>query len=481
MRTDLDWLTHLIQCHDQELAALQLLNAYYEGEQPLSYLAPELQAEMGDRIRQVTVNWPRLVVDAVEERLDVEGFRFGDQADADADLWRIWQANNLDEESQQCHLDALVMRRAYVIVGSNPDDETLPVITVESPLEAYAETDPRTRQVTAGIKRWTADDGDGPVDHATLYLPDETVWWIRDGDSWIEDPDNPSDEHGLGEVPMVPLVNRPRTRRRTGVSELQDVIPLSDAACKAATDMMVSEEFHAIPRRYAIGVGQEDFQDERGRPMSAMRKLAGRIWAIDKSKSDGVEFGQFPEANLTNFHATLQQLAEMTAALAGLPLHFLGRLTANPVSADAIRSAEARLVKRAERKQRSWGGSWERVMRLALRFRDGVWDPNAASLETVWRDASTPTIAQAADAATKLYASGIIPKRQLREDLGYTQVAIARMESEDEKAQSAALARVLAGDVASMTGPKPPVAPPEQAAAPPDAAPTMAGAGGDGG
>lgn len=261
----------------------------------------------------------------------------------------------------------------------------------------------------------------------------------------------------LGEVLVEPIVNRPRLKRTGGVSELKPIISISDAACKMATDMMISGEFHAIPRRYAIGVGPEDFEDETGRPISALKRIAGRIWAIAKNKKDdGVELGQFPEANLSNFHDTLKLLAMLVASLAGLPSRFLGHATDNPASADAIRSDESRLVKRSERKQRAFGGSWERVMRLVLLVRDGEVPEQAGNLETLWRDASTPTVAQKADAAMKLHTAKIIPLRQTREDLGYTQVQIDRMEDEDEKAAENAFARVMAGDLAALSGPKPP-------------------------
>jgi hypothetical protein len=124
----------------------------------------------------------------------------------------------------------------------------------------------------------------------------------------------------------------------------------------------------------------------------------------------------------------------------------LGVNTANPASADAIRSAEASLVKKAERKQRGFGGSWERVMRLAQRLRDGVRDPALDGLETIWADAATPTIAQQADAAVKLLQGDrpVITVRQAREDLGYTPVQIARMEQDDQGAALAVLNAQLA-------------------------------------
>lgn len=449
-------------------------NSYYEGTQSLSYMAPELQRELDGRVRQVVVNWPRLVVDSLEERLDVEGFRLSGQSRTDDRLWGWWQANGLDEASQQAHIEALASRRAYVIVGSPDSPGDAPVITVESATQVFAWHDPRTRKVTAAVKCWRDDS---EAWQATLYLPDRTVWFtgVDRGGEWYSTMPGAGlrptpagiqpagvtwqevgvDYHDLGVVPVVPIVNRGRILDQTGVSELADIVPLSDAASKIATDMMVSAEFHAIPRRWIVGMTEADMVDSEGRELSQWSRLAGRIWASGGLPSE-VAMGQFPEADLRNFHETLNSLAKMVAAMSGLPPHFFGYSDANPASADAIRSAETRLVKRAERRQRAFGGAWEQVMRLALLIADGSLPEGATSLETVWRDASTPTIAQKADAVAKLRAANLISLRQAREDLGYTAEQIALMEADDTRAVD----RVLMGDFTSLLGPKPVAAQP---------------------
>lgn len=422
----------LIGAHDSRLSVLRQLDAYYEGNQALSYMHPELIQALEGQVRQVVINWPQMVVDAVEERLDIEGFRRPDKASGDRDIWDVWQANDMDAGSQRAHVDALALGRSYVTVGSpdNPDDP--PVITDESALDMFAVSDPRTRKVTAAIRRWNSDAIDQPVASAnqgTLYLPDRTIQYAKDtGGSWTA---GTVDEHGLGRVPVVPILNRARRKQPAGVSELMLVISLSDAACKIATDMMVGANFHALPRYYATGVSQSDFVDEVGNPISVWKTVTGRIFATEQ---DNAKIGQLDASDLANFHNTLRALAQLVASLCGLPPHYLGFATDNPASAEGIKSSEARLVKRCERKQGQFDVGWEEVVRIAMRILTGRWDPDLNRMETSWRDPSTPTVAQTADATVKLYQAGLIPLPFARRKLRYNDAEISQMEAMDAAA-----------------------------------------------
>ncbi|MGH8881330.1 MAG: phage portal protein, partial [Stackebrandtia sp.] len=105
-----------------------------------------------------------------------------------------------------------------------------------------------------------------------------------------------------------------------------------------------------------------------------------------------------------------------------------------------------------ERKQIVLEGAYESTGRLVRRFQSGDWDPRLLQMETIWRDASTPTTAQTADAAVKKYTAGIVPLRQTREDLGYTEAQIRRMEDEDEKQRQQDPALQLMRDAAGGPG-----------------------------
>jgi len=431
-REPLGWVG-LLEAHRlKQLPKLKLLSSYYEGEQPLKYMAAALEEEFGERLTALVINWPQMAVKAYENRLDVEGFRLPDQGKSDKDLWRMWQVNNLDEESSQAHLEALINGRSYAIVGENEDDPENPIITVEHPSQVTTYRDPRTRKVLWGLKRWTEDeDPSHPIENAALYNPDTTYYYVMESGKWtLTDTDN----HDRGMNPVVPLLNSPRMLDPLGTSLFKPIIPIANAANKMATDMMISAEFHAMPRRWVVGMDENDWKDQDGNPVSNWSKVAGRVWAADRMPSE-VQMGQFAEADLTNFQSSVKMLAQLAVQLLGLPPHYNGFTSENPASADAIRSSEAQMVKGAERMQRTFGGSWEQTMRNGRLIATGTDDPRMRQLETIWRDASTPTVAQKADASTKKFTAGIVPLRQTRQDLGYTDTQIELMEDEDEKAR----------------------------------------------
>jgi hypothetical protein len=445
------WVNYLARVHDADLPQLRLRNDLYEGTAPLHYLHPDVLREVEDRIQAVALGWPSLAVDPLEERLDILGFRYPEDGapDPDADpeelasasgdenLQRVWQENDLDEESQMGHVDAFVMRRAYATVGVQNDGDTdIPLVTVESPLEMFALIDPRTRQVRAALRRWTEEydllKATAPMQYATLYLPNLTAWFDRGPNGWQE---TGRDEHGIGQPLVAALTNRGRLADRYGKSELTPaLLSLSHAANKVATDMMVAAEFHAIPLRAIFGAGPDDFEDQNGKPLSPTQVLMSRILAVPNGEpgSDPVRAHEFTSSSLTNFHDTIAQLGRLASGLVGVDPSVMGFTAGdNPASADALRAREVRLIKRAERKQRAFGGGWERTMQLVRRIEEGSWDPAARRLETIWRDAATPTRAQAADAAAKLIAASLIPVQQGREDLGYTPAQQRRMDAWD--------------------------------------------------
>lgn len=413
---------------------LERLNAYYEGWQRIEHLGLAVPPELRQFV--TIVNWPRTATDAVERRIDLEGFRLAGQEDADDELWRIWQENDLDEESQLAHLDALIFGRSFVCIGSNDEDSTTPRITVESPQEMACEFDPRTRVVTAALRKYAAPATMATLtsEYATLYLPKSTAWLERSSSTRHGWQVIDRDDHQLGMVPVVPLVNRARTKRRYGVSEMADIIGLTDAAARALTDAQVATEALAVPQRYVLGAKPEDFVDpQSGESMAKWETYFGSVWALLNADA---KVGQFSAADLGNFARIVDHYAGLVAGSTGLPMRYFGQNTANPPSAEGIRADESQLMVNVRRKHRAWGGTWERTMHIVRRLVDGDWNPDLKRMETLWANPETPTVAQQADAVQKLVTTlvngvSVLPLRMAREKLGWSDGDIKRAEELD--------------------------------------------------
>lgn len=441
-QSEVDTINRLANNLRNDTARLAKYGAYYDGVQHLEHLGIAIPPELRQFV--VLVNWPRITADSLEERIDLEGFRLPGADERDEDLWRVFQANDLDEESQLAHLDAIVYGRSYICVGTNADDPETPLVTVESPLELTAELSPRTRKVTAALRYIQDKDDKGAVVHrCTLYLPDTTVWaekrWTGTVRGWVQ---TDRDDHNLGVVPVVPLINRPRIGNREGVSELADVIDLTDAAARALTLAQLATETLSVPQRALLGATEKDFVKSDGTVGTKWEAYFGAILALENSDA---KITQFSAADLGNFKTIVDHYASLVASVTGLPLRYFGQNTANPASEGAIVADEARTIKRAERRHRTWGGAWEQAARLVKRFQTGSWDDKLVTMESIWRDPATPTRAQQADAVTKLVAGNILPVEAAWEVLGFSQTKIANLKRmrEEQIAATDVLARQI--------------------------------------
>lgn len=407
-------------------------NAYYEGWQRLDQLGLAVPPDL--RRFETLVNWPRVAVDAIEERLDVKSLMLPGQDVANPSLRDGWDANNLDSDSSLCHLDGLIYGRSFVAVGANDDPDGLPFITVESPREIAVDMDPKTRRVSGAMKLYGDTDEDPTPRLMTLYRPNYTSWNELINGRWVE---YDRDVHNLGVTPIVPFVNRRRTGVQTGVSEMADVIGLTDAAARSLTNLQLAGETHSVPQKYVLGASKGDFVDaSTGEPLTTWESYFSAMLALGKSDA---KFGQFSASDLRNFHETVNHYANLVAGVTGLPMRYLGQNTANPPSADAIRADESRLIKRAERKAAAFGDQWGRVFGLYLRFRDGEWI-DGSRIKVEWHDPATPTFSAKADALQKLSGgASVISREGVWDELGWSEARKDRERQYFENEQTDAL------------------------------------------
>ena len=434
--------------------ALQLRDAYFNGEQLVRDLGISIPPQL--KGLHTVIGWPRVGVESLEERLDLEAFRWADGADS-SELAEIAEANDLFDEASLAHLDALVYGREYLSVGSGDcgTDDCPPLISAESPLDMTLMWDARLRVGTAALRECAADAfiESGPEERMlVLYLPDQTVMCLPSESGGWEVVDR--DMHNLGIVPVVRMANRQRTADRVGKSEITpEVMSITDAACRRLMGMEVAAEFFGAPQRYILGASESAFQDADGTAKSAWETYIGRVLALERDEDGQVpSVGQFAAHDPTGMTKIIDLYARIMSSQFGLPPHMLGYTTDNPASADAIRSTEAKLVKRSERRIRRFGAAWQQAMRLALWVRDGEPPDKARRIETVWRNPATPTVAAQVDATVKLVQAGVLPADSdvTLEMAGFTEAQRQRITVDRRRTAAAASAGGLMERLAAM-------------------------------
>lgn len=414
-----DLLVDLLRMLDAPQGRISLFNRYYRGDQALSFTAPEVQKALNGRFPKVSVNYIRLAVNSVAERLRVTGF---DNPAA----WPLWLANNLDQRSALVHREALLTGAGYVSVWSNPDGT--PRIAVESCREVVTQVDPGSQETIAAAKRWV--DTTRRETHAVLYLPDRIERYRASqagaGPSALtlfETLDNP-----LGRVPVVAFRNSDLPLE-DGVSEIADLTCLTDMLSKLTADLMVSSEYGARPRRFASGIELEErpkldadgnpVLDDDGGPVIETVNPFPETDRMMVSENDQAKFGQLQGASLDGYRNAVDVILSEISAISSLPPHYLGILHANPSSADALRASEAGLTAKASAKQSVFGQAWEQVMQLAIAVQDRA-DPSTVEVRVKWNDPATRSVAQESDAVLKLVQAGVLSKSGALRKLGYS-------------------------------------------------------------
>lgn len=425
------WVARL----EKQLAArrktIDVYDRYYCGHHELKFASSTFQTKFGQMFRDASDNWMPLIVDAVQERLRVEGFRLGNSPVGDRRAWDIWQANNLDAESDVLHTEALIAGEAYTLVWADTDGN--PSITVEHPSQVIVATSPEDRRIrTAAFKCWVDDDG---FEMATLYLPDEIYKWRsskklpssgyseRSVNRWV--PRELASEpwplpNPFGVVPVVPISNR-RRMLAGSVSELANATSLQDQINKLTFDMMLASEYTAYRQRWATGMDIPT-DPESGQPIEVFQHAVNRLWT---SSGENTKFGEFDATDLGNYVKAIELKVQHLAAQTRTPPHYLlGQSGAFP-SGESLKSTETGLIAKVYRCERAFGEGHEETIRLGLLVAGVKPRGGTARMETVWGDAESRTEAEHVDATIKKRALGV-PFRQLWEDLGYSQEQMER-------------------------------------------------------
>lgn len=431
---------------------------YYEGDHDLSFATEKFRNTFASLFKAFADNLCPAIVDALTDRLLITGWD-GDLAEAAQELS---QQVHFPLVANAVHNEAAKSGDGYVVVWPNSKSQV--TMWPQRAWNCCVEyDDDYLGRVSKAAKVWVVQTGpDAGKWRITLYYRDRLERYISSRRYTSAAPSTdksfePYNGDGQGSsitnpYDIVPMFHFPNNGSAGfyGRSELKDVIPLQDALNKAVCDMLVAMEFVAMPQRYATGL-QVEVDPITGKPRNPpFIPGVDRIWTAGEQ----VKFGEFQQANLKAFIDVQDSLRTESARVSGTPLHYLMLGTQFP-SGESMRTAEARLIKKAEDRQISYSPPWTDAFALGLVI-DGKAsnvDETIKKFSPVWNNATphNPLF----DAETQLVKKQVgVSQRQALRELGYTDVQINKMEEENEEAAAQAMQKQIdqAKEMADMGG-----------------------------
>lgn len=429
---------------DSRVREAELLDGCYDGIYPYPPLVQESQVKQAYRMLMdlTPTNWGQAIVDATEANLEIQGIRFGD-AEGDKAVWSMWQDNGLDAEASLVHQAALTTGRAYAIVWGDGSADPQPRVTLEHASLCMVEYEPgSTRRRRGALRRWK----DGKRWYANLYTPEYLYKFQGQADSedvpmeaggWMRR--EPPNEvwplpNPLGEVPVVEFaINRTLRPNPFGTARgdfARNLAHINRIHYKTFSGL-VALTWSGFPLRYVIGDPilyrkDEDGHDDKTKPIAPFDSLSS---AIAQFTNKEAQVGQLPEADISNYSAK-DDIVSLAAVTATPLFHLLPGEMIN-VAEPGVRAGQDAHVDKVKRYQRPLGESWEDTNRLMLRVKDPQ-DPRGRdmSAEIQWKDPEHRSLAEQADAATKLASINVPLQVILAKVLGMSPQEITRAQSQ---------------------------------------------------
>ena len=432
---------------DKRIVTHDRLEPYIEGAAPLPeaierarltkvyrYLMPVSEAP-----------WGALIVDSKLDRLELANLRDVDQAKADEVWKRAWQPNGMDAESKLGHGAALLDGRCYATVWADKNGE--PDISLDDMTQMIVEFEEGSRRKRkAALRRWK----EGDTMYATLYRADGLYKFkgpkgsasTTSGD-WekreVKDEDWPL-ANPLNEVPVVEIaINR---RLKSGSfpyarGEFAHSTGLIDRINLLTFLGLVVAFWMGFPLRGVIGdkIRREVLVDDDNNPIidAATGKPKTRALPPFDQRPDSVVQLENPEAKLVQLDAadrknlSIFAETEQLAVITKTPRHYFPiEHGMSNLSPEGVNAWEGPMHAAVKGHKSTTGEGWEEVNRLAGKIINIEITPQA---EMVWMDHESRSLAERADAASKL--KDVIPPMAVAElALNATAEQIARWGSQ---------------------------------------------------
>jgi hypothetical protein len=431
------WMQRMFNqlANPQRRARLQLLYDYWSGNPPL----PEGSQNARDAYmafqKKACSNFASLVCAAVAERMRLVGFRTAvdDDVTGDAEVGAFWRRAAMKEVSGRVHTMMLAMSESYAVVGGMDEETQAPLVSAEDPRFMIGEPDPdNPRRLRAALKV-LRDDADSE-DRAYLYLPGAVLVAARktgrydmpagmnryglpihgvalpnfDPRSWEWVPER-SGRLTHNRIPVVRFDNE------FGLGEFEPHLSVLDRINHQILQRMVVCAMQAFRQR-AI----------RGLPLvyPSEHPMAGQVIDYDKMfESDpgaiwhlpiGAEMWESAVGDLTPILAAVSDDLRDLASGTRTPMHMLTPGGENQ-SAEGANLSREQLVFKTEDRITLCDNRWPQVASLMMLHAGQPERADLAKLEAIWASAQRLSLAERADAASKL--KDVLPRRTLLIDI----------------------------------------------------------------
>jgi hypothetical protein len=431
----------------------EIYQKYYKGHHRLTYASEKWRRVFGRLFRRFADNLCPTVIDAVGDRLEIQGFcvkTTSDQSDAEKKankvhedhILDVWDANKMEFNAGRIHLSALRDGDAYVIVWPDPENPTMPIITPQDACLCRIKYNPEyPGRVEWGVKVWFQDDGKVRL---TLYYSDRIEKYVSlnknnqiparpaafvpfDAAHGNEDDTSWPIENPFGIVPLFHFANNAAIGEY-GESELRDVLPVQDALNKSVLDLIAAMEYHAMPQRHATGLELET-DETTGEKIQPFKPGGDQLWAV---AATDVTFGQFPGSDVTQLVTVADSFRTEIARITGTPLHYF-LMMSDPPSGEALKALESRLIKKCKDRAAGFGNVWSQVVRFCHIIQG---HPETIQFEPRWIDPAPHSEKEHAETLAIKKTLGV-PRDQLLKEMDYTDAQLEEFETmREEEAQN---------------------------------------------
>lgn len=383
-----------------------LRSSYYDGKRAVRQVGsviPPQYYRLG-----LALGWAAKGVDGLARRCNIDKFVWTAGDLASLGMQQLEDDNFLLSELAQGRTDSLIHGVSYLITTQGDEGEPRALVHAKDALNATGEWNNRKRRLDNLLS--VTGRKDGKITGFVLYLDGETISAEKVDGKWVE---TGRSEHPWN-VPVDPLVYRPRSSRRMGRSRIsRPVMSHQDAALRALIRLEGHMDIYAIPKMILLGASDSIFRNADGSQKASWEVALGRVFGVpDDEDAQGslgrADVKQFDASSPEPHLAQLNALAKLMARETDLPdSDFALTDMANPTSADAYNASRENLIAEAEGAQDDWGVPIRRTVSRALAIQNGLDEVPAewASIAPDWRSPVFLSRAAAADAGAKQLGS----------------------------------------------------------------------------